>query len=141
MIKLTELRPEWQKYKLGVAEPDHGRKLPDGTMQWGGFPCEEIWRVDTLAEAQGIGFLCPVCFEKNKGPKGTHRVFVTFADRGATDAQGSHNKEGKPSRWVVAGGSGFDDLQLTPSIQLGGGCNWHGFVGSSGAPPGYVITV
>ena len=22
----------------------------------------------------------------------------------------------------------FDDITLTPSIALGGGCNWHGFV-------------
>lgn len=140
MIKLTGLDPRWQKYIEGIAPDYHGRKLPDGSTQWGGFPCEEVHQVDTLAEAQGIRFYCPICYVKNNGPQGTHIVAVSFEGRGVLPHQGSHGKNG-PSRWVVAGGTGFDDLQLTPSILLGGGCNWHGFVGSSGAPPGYVITI
>lgn len=30
--------------------------------------------VKTLEEAQGLIFLCPACFEKNSGPRGTHSV-------------------------------------------------------------------
>lgn len=95
-------------------------------------------RVETLAEGQGIFMMCPLCFQKNKGAVGTHWVDVTFAGRGVPDHLGSHNDKGKPTRWSVIGGTGLNDLALSPSILLLGGCNWHGFVGSSGVPPGHA---
>lgn len=141
MIKLTELNPQFVRYMLGIAPDYHGRHLPDGSIQWGGFPTEEVHNVDTLAEAQGIWFLCPVCFTKNGGAIGTHSVDVTFEGRGATEKQGSHDHTGKPSRWNVSG-TGYDDLVLTPSILLTPpGCGWHGFIGSSGVPPGMVSAI
>ncbi len=91
-----------------------------------------------LIEAQGLLFLCPKCFAENNGPVGTHRISVTFEGRGATDEQGSHDKDGKPSRWGVTG-TGFDDLTLHPSIHLTNkadehaGCGWHGFVKNGAA--------
>jgi hypothetical protein len=135
-MKLTQLNAYFVRYVVGVAPDYHGRKLPDGTTQWGGFPVQEIHHVDTLAEAQGIWFLCPLCFTKNGGSVGTHSVDVTFEGRGAADDQGSHDSTGKPSRWSVSG-TCMDDLCLAPSILLAGpGCGWHGFVGNSGVPPG-----
>lgn len=100
--------------------------------------------VATLAEADQIDFLCPLCFEKNGGPVGTHMVMVSFAGRDIPDEAGSRGTDGKPTRWAVSG-TGLDDLVLTPSIALNQSapaesnvCRWHGFVGSSGIPPGHA---
>lgn len=94
-------------------------------------------KVDTVADADQVSFLCPACFAKNNGPVGTHHVMVTFANRTVPDEAGSRGKDGKPTRWSVSGNS-LRDLVLTPSIQIHGPCNWHGFVGSSGIPPGHA---
>lgn len=83
--------------------------------------------VATIAEAQSVQFLCPVCYQKNQGPVGTHGVMVTFANRGVPDHLGSQSRNGGPSRWT-ASGTGLDDLTLTPSIDLTPGCTWHGFI-------------
>lgn len=107
-MRLTELEPLFIRYESREADE---YKVP--------VP---------LAEAQGIFFLCPVCFTKNNGPVGTHGVEVTFRDRGVADDQGSHNTAGEPSRWAVTG-TGVEDLTLTPSIHLASSpCAWHGFI-------------
>lgn len=103
-MKLSQLEPQF------VTSPSPGR-LQD---------------VDTLAEAQGVMLLCPRCFERNGGPVGTHSLLIWFRDRGVPpDATPG------PGRWA-ASGSGYDDLTLSPSINLetpdGHGCQWHGFV-------------
>lgn len=134
-MKLRELEATLFRYGKDIAGPEHGRPLPDGTFQWGGFEVDIQVPVN-LPEAQGIYFLCPLCFAKNGGPVGTHSVCVSFANRGVTDEQGSRNKEGKPTRWEIVGGSGIDDLMLAPSILLESGCGWHGFIGNSGVPAG-----
>jgi hypothetical protein len=92
--------------------------------------------VDTLAEAHGIWFDCPLCWCKNGGKVGTHGVLVWFAGKPVPDRLGKNNA-GATVRWNVVGGTGLSDLQLAPSILLQGGCGWHGFVGSSGVPPGF----
>lgn len=111
---------------------------------WGPNPQRyEFHNVETVAEADGVCFLCPACFEKNGGSVGTHGVMVTFEARNVPDAAGSRDASGKPSRWA-ASGTTIDDLVLTPSILLDAdrapdqGCHWHGFVGSSGIPPGHA---
>jgi hypothetical protein len=114
-MKLTELEPRFVRYKPGVTvwavpDPQTGQLIPL-----------------TFAEAQGVEFLCPLCFTKNSGPVGTHICDVTFADRNVPDALGSHNTEGKSVRWTVSGDS-FQNLTTTPSILLEGGCGWHGFI-------------
>jgi len=81
-------------------------------------------KVDTLAEATGMFFLCPGCFAKNEGPIGTHGIIVTFAGRGVPDHLGSHGNSGQPSRWTVSG-TGFHDLSTQPSIDVG--C-WHAYI-------------
>lgn len=106
-MKLAELEPQFLRYVV-----EDGREC--------------LHHVDTLAEAQGIFLLCPKCFEANHGPVGTHAVICWFRDRGvpAEAVPG-------PARWGALG-TGLDDLTLSPSVQLLGGCRWHGFI-TSGA--------
>lgn len=113
-------------------------------FMWGPKPERyEFCPVETVAEADHVEFLCPLCFEKNGGASGTHGVMVTFAGRNVPGEAGSRDNTGKPSRWA-ASGSSLDDLVLSPSILLdasrppGAGCHWHGFVGSSGVKAGWA---
>ena len=95
--------------------------------------------INELSEAQGILFLCPLCFINNNGAIGTHSVLISFANRGVTDEQGSKNSSGQPSRWNIIGGTGLNDLQLSPSINLDiSDCKWHGFIGNSGVHAGHA---
>ena len=110
MMRLTELEPRFIRHE---------------TRDGGEFSVP----VDTLADAQSVEFLCPVCFAKNGGAVGTHLVIVTFAGRGSADHQGSQSRNGGPSRWTVSG-TGFDDLTTTPSVDTTPGCTWHGFITS-----------
>lgn len=138
MPTLRELDAHFIRYEKGIASESLGRPLPDGTTQWGGFEVDVYRRVEALADAQGIWFDCPACYESHGNSSiGVHGVMVSFADRGVLDNQGSHDSEGKPSRWAVSG-TGLDDLVLAPSIYLKDcpPCSWHGFVGMSGVPPG-----
>ncbi len=114
---LSQLEAEFLKCSLETAGPFVGRDL--------------LSRVATLAEADGIMFMCPKCFETNG-----HQVRVFFRGRGAPDRLGKNSK-GVTVRWN-ASGTGLADLVLTPSIQIEGCCGWHGFVGSSGIPPGHA---
>jgi hypothetical protein len=102
-MRLAELEPEW---------------VTDGWAK--GFR-----RTDDFAEAQGIIFACPHHFQKNGGLIGTHSILIWFAERDVpADCEPKH-------RWKVAGGSSFDDLTLSPSInlQVGGDADeWHGFI-------------
>lgn len=86
-------------------------------------------RVDSIFEAQGVMFLCPKCFAENGGPVGTHAVICWSRSRGVPD-----EIEPNPGRWSLHG-TGLHDLTLhgdppggARSIQLGGGCGWHGFI-------------
>lgn len=112
-MKLIELEPQFLRYETS----DH----------------EFLRATDSLADAQGIRFLCPVCFIKNSGPVGTHGIEVSFAGRGVKDNQGSHNREGKPSRWNVTG-TDYGDLTTQPSILIDPAppacAGWHGFITS-----------
>lgn len=86
--------------------------------------------VATIAEAQGVRFLCPKCFAANGGPVGTHGVICWSRSRGVPD-----DVRPAPGRWALDGTS-IGDLTLNAdppgtarSVQLlGGGCAWHGFV-------------
>lgn len=79
-----------------------------------------------LAEAHGVRFRCP-----GSACNG-HVVSVSFAGRGVPDHLGSHDRDGRPSRWSVAG-TGLDDLTLTPSVDVGTPSCWHGFVTNGSA--------
>ena len=94
----------------------------------------ELWRrmydgailpTATLSEADGVSFLCPKCFTENGGNVGTHRVLCWFAGRVPDDL------DPKPGRWHPAGASLEDLTFIGPgsvSVELVGGCQWHGFV-------------
>lgn len=106
-MKLIDLRPVLLRY------------VGDGVSQ----------RVETLAEAQGVRFLCPLCFEKNGGPVGTHSVLCWSRSRGTPD-----EVTPGPGRWALEG-TGLDDLSLNAdppntarSVLLTSGCGWHGFI-------------
>lgn len=85
--------------------------------------------VDRLEDAQGISFLCPACFVKNGGKVGTHQVICWSRSRGVPE-----DARPGPGRWKLVGTS-IDDLTLDAdppstqrSVQLTGGCNWHGHI-------------
>jgi len=133
-LRLVDLEPRFVRYETRDTEVDMVEGDP-ATSDARGRPTvrrieprEYSIKVATLAEAQGVRFLCPVCFQENGGPVGTHGVEVAFEGRGVLPHQGSQASGGQPSRWHVTG-TGFEDLTLTPSIHLAGdGCGWHGWV-------------
>lgn len=95
---------------------------------------EYMPKVDTLAEAQGVMFHCPKCWLANGGPIGTHRVICWSRSRGVEDFV-----HPAPGRWRLDG-TGLEDLTLNAekpggarSVQLLGGCKWHGFVDNGDA--------
>jgi hypothetical protein len=115
----------------------------DGSIgMWSPTPSRTVFHpVKTVAKAHGVRFLCPKSFAKNGGPKGTHSVYIFFTG----SPYAGRNRAGQEVRWQVVGGSTIDDLQLSPSIQeqdegmpAEHQCNWHGFVGTSGVPPGHA---
>lgn len=90
-------------------------------------PVEYLPEVDTLAEADGVMFLCPKCFADNGGPVGTHAVICWFVGKVTDDV------DPKPGRWTPTG-TDLSDLSFVPSagrshsVLLTGGCRWHGFL-------------
>lgn len=131
-MKLVDLEPLLYRYESRI----EAYSVIDGdpeTWNQRGCPTKQktgprIYRqlVHTLPEAQCVVFLCPKCFADGAGKYGCHYCEVTFADRGVAPEMGSQNK-GHPTRWNVAG-TGVHDLTTTPSIQLIGGCAWHGWI-------------
>lgn len=98
-IPLSKLEPEFMRV-VSLGRYDHPEKM---------------------ADAQGVWFLCPVCFTNNDGPVGTHMVLIWFKGRGAPP------EETPTPRWEVSG-TGLADLTIKPSIHTQGGCGWHGFI-------------
>jgi hypothetical protein len=135
-IPLRTLGAYFVRHRVEPASPSHGRTLPDGSIQWGGFPVDVFGVVEPLGEADGISFLCPKCFAANGGPVNTHSLHVYFAGRNCPDRIGK-NKKGETVRWVFSG-IGLDDLVLSPSILVEVGCEWHGYIGKEGIPPGHA---
>lgn len=137
-MRLTELEPYFIRY-LDRREWSIFQPLADTPMAKAGI--RSYWQerdqqyhvpVETFADMQGFLFLCLKCWRDNSGPIGTHLVQVTAYDRGVLDSQGAHNGP-NPTRWAISG-TGFEDLTVSarpgslPSIQLIGGCNWHGMI-------------
>lgn len=101
-MRLRDLEAEF------VIRVDDSRRQRDGEI--------------SLTQADGVMFLCPVCYGANAGPVGTHSVLCWF--RGKVP---DHETPG-PGRWDPSG-CGIDDLTLSPSVHLqGSGCGWHGWV-------------
>jgi hypothetical protein len=101
-VRLLDLEPRFEK----IVEPN---KLYHG--------------VDSIAEADGVLFLCPKCFVENSGPVGTHSVLCWRPRVPQTEFP-------VPGRWEFEG-TGLHDLTLvagSSSVLLTGGCNAHFFV-------------
>lgn len=126
-MRLLDLEPRFYRHSIEPAGPGHGRTLPDGTIQWGGFPTTVFRVVENLADADRVQFLCPLCFQRNGGKIGTHRIAIDLEGRGTPDEACCHNDQGQPVRWSFSG-SCLADLTLAPSILILHGCQWHGFV-------------
>jgi len=132
-MRLTELQAHLfrfesriETYQVCDGDPatwnERGRPVKEVTG-----PRTYLHHVKVMAEAQGVMMLCPLCFQKNGGDRGTHWIRVPFAGRGVTDEQAMHDDQGKPVCWEVSGAS-LEDLSTAPSILLLGGCGWHGYI-------------
>lgn len=111
MVRLLDLEPQFLRF------------------EWSGVRGQGARYVEGIEEANGVSFLCPKCFVANSGPIGTHGVRCWSGSRGVPP-----EAVPGPGRWGLAG-SGLHDLSLVPdvpgqahSVQLLGGCRWHGFV-------------
>ena len=82
-----------------------------------------------LHDAQGVMFLCPLCYTKNAGKIGTHSVIVWFQGRNVPNQAepGAARSDRPAQRWTVEG-TDFVNLTTKPSIALEGGCAWHGWI-------------
>lgn len=85
---------------------------------------DSSWRHDVaFADADGVMFLCPVCFRANGGAVGTHQILCWRPRVPLTTPPG-------PGRWEFEG-TGLDDLSLvagSSSVRLTSGCLAHFFV-------------
>lgn len=100
-MRLSELEPEFLHITDGVTDHRH----------------------NDINKADGIMFLCPVCFIKNKGPVGTHSIICW-------QPHVPQDRNPKPGRWSFKG-TNYEDLSLvagSSSILLQGGCNAHFFI-------------
>lgn len=121
---LTELEAHFLQFERISVPPDQyvdGILIPSGKR-------DRYWRVESLVQAHGVGFLCPKCYAANKGPVGTHRVTCWFEGSVPDDARPG------PGRWTPSG-NGLADLTFVPgekikatSVLLKGGCAWHGHI-------------
>ena len=122
-MKLTELDAKF--YRREMQERTRTLRRDDGMTEEVTGPCEVYIPVETLAEADGVQFLCPLCFKQNGGPVGTHWVHCWFVGK-VPDGT-----EPGPGRWNPSG-TGLHDLTFVPlgavSVQLLSGCRWHGHV-------------
>jgi hypothetical protein len=120
-MRLVDLDPIWLQWRKESVDPT---VFVDGVMHPSGE--RTLYEpVETLAEAHGIRFTCPLCVDK-----GGHGVICWFEGKVPDEARPG------PGRWTPSG-NGFDDLTFVPgariaavSVALHGGCNWHGFIRS-----------
>lgn len=76
--------------------------------------------VDNLLEADGIMFLCPVCFAAKGSDVGVHSIVCW-------EPSVPRERSPGPGRWTMQG-TGLDDLTLvasSSSIKLESGCRAH----------------
>lgn len=82
--------------------------------------------VDSIAEADGVQFLCPVCWVKNKGPVGTESMICWSPKVPLTTTP-------RPGRWNLVG-TGLHDLSLVAGSSSvltknpDGSQHWHGLI-------------
>jgi hypothetical protein len=116
-MKLTDLEPQFLRYEKRPCEPN---VWIDGMCS--DKPYREYFHnADTLAEADGISFLCPICLNDSH-----HSVICWFEDKVPDDLKPN------PGRWNPVG-TDYHDLSFVPgaksnSVLLLCGCAWHGFI-------------
>lgn len=80
--------------------------------------------VDNITEADGMSYLCPVCFKNNgNSSKGVHSIL-------SWQPHVPEHMTPGPGRWNFVG-TGYNDLSFvngSSSIALTGGCNAHFFI-------------
>lgn len=96
--------------KLIDLEPELIRRTGEGSF------CE----VSTLADADGLLFLCPACYKAKGTPEGVHCI-VCWSPKVPREVSPG------PGRWVLSGVT-LRDITLHPSIHVQGGCGAHFFV-------------
>ena len=112
-MKLTDL--DGQLYRV----------MPDHSL----FPVSEVATADVLY------FQCPMCaigkvrVRRDDGGgyvEGAHYISVPFKAHDGLPAMPQSDNHPRP-RWSVNGKT-LADVTTNPSIQIVGGCNWHGYV-------------
>lgn len=88
--------------------------------------------IQAIGDADGVMFLCPVCFQQNAGPVGTHVVLCWRPRVPLTESPG-------PGRWEFEG-TGLADLSLVAGsssvfLTSPGGCGAHFHVRSGMVTP------
>lgn len=100
--------------KLTSLDPHFLKHTGEGSSQY----------VETLAEADGLLFLCPRCFVNNNGKVGTHSIICWFAGKVPDDLT-------PKGRWETAG-VGLDGLSFigpnAASVLIGGQCQAHFYI-------------
>lgn len=135
MTKLIDLQAQFLRYEEREDTWTEVVRRPYDGEDIATIPTKQVtgmWpyyiKVDSIKDAQGVKFLCPLCFRANGGAPGTHRVICWSKTAGAPD-----KAEPGPGRWRLVG-TGLHDLTLdaepgkSRSVLLNGGCKWHGFV-------------
>lgn len=132
-IPLVELGARFYRYTVRDVPPD---QFVDGIRSPSGKRVEYV-PCDTLVEADGVWFRCPKCYHAANSDAGVHHVMCWFEGRVPDEANPG------PGRWTPSG-TGLADLTFVPgerikavSVQLNGGCRWHGFIagGVATVPP------
>jgi len=139
-MKLVDLQPQFMRYEVKIEEHKFAKAVgcldqpadhqhTDACWEMRTGPHAHLIYVDRIEDAQGIRFLCPVCFAANGGAAGTHGIICWSSSRGVPD-----DAKPGPGRWTLLG-TGYNDLTLgeepgkSRSVALlGDGCKWHGFV-------------
>ena len=117
-MRLTDLEPQWVfDFNRGAMKRATSSHLNVHYSE----PPEYHEGTLTIENAQGVLFLCPVCFKKNGGPVGTESVLCWFKGHGVPD-----DAKPGPGRWT-ASGTDFNDLTLSPSINVDHE-HWHGWI-------------
>jgi hypothetical protein len=118
-MKLRDLEAHFIKY---APYPDTWDEMRDGVVVRVAGIRESHQVVETLAEADGVQFLCVACFLKNNGPVGTDTAICWFKGKVPDSI------DPKPGRWNPVG-TGLDDLTFVgPGAFSVGHPHWHGYV-------------
>lgn len=86
---------------------------------------EPRWYAREGGKRQGLTFRCPHCVDSGQ------RLAVAVHLDGTNMDPNPENPQqwGAGERvWTFAGGQGFDDLSITPSVDASAGGHWHGCI-------------